>query len=149
MNTLIDTSVWSLALRKKAQDLSHADGALVAELAELVKEGRARILGVIRQELLSGIKTPEQYEKLRITLRSFPDETLETADYEFAAKNSNDCRAKGIAVSVVDAMLCAVSTTRDWPIFTTDPDFRSYASILSIQLHTPRPSGAKNTTAGG
>ena len=140
MNTLIDTSVWSLALRRKGQDLSPAEKILVAELAELVKEGRARILGVIRQELLSGIKTTEQHEKLRTTLRSFPDETLETPDYEFAAKNSNDCRAKGIAVSVVDAMICAVSSSRAWSILTADPDFKSYASVLSIKLHVPRPS---------
>ena len=140
MNTLIDTSVWSLALRRRAQDLSPAEKILVAELAELVKEGRARILGVIRQELLSGIKTIEQYEKLRATLRSFPDEALGTSDYEFAAKSGNDCRAKGIAVSVVDAMICAVSATRDWPIFTADPDFKNYASVLRIALHAPRPS---------
>ena len=96
------------------------------------------MLGVIRQELLSGIRTNEQFEKLRTTLRSFPDERLETADYEFAAKNSNNCRAKGIAVSIVDAMICAVSATRDWPIFTCDPDFRNYTSVLKIKLHNPR-----------
>jgi len=140
VNTLIDTSVWSLALRRRAQDLNAAERILVAELAELVKEGRARILGVIRQELLSGIKTTAQYEKLRTTLRSFPDECLDTPDYEFAAKNSNDCRAKGIAVSVVDAVICAVGTTRDWPIFTADPDFKNYATVLGIKLHAPRPS---------
>jgi predicted nucleic acid-binding protein len=138
VNTLVDTSIWSLALRRRAQDLSNAEKLLVRELAELVKEGRARMLGVIRQELLSGIKAPEQYEKLRTTLRSFPDEVVETTDYEFAAKSSNQCRAKGIAVSVVDAMICAISSTRDWPIFTADPDFKSYASVLSITLHTPR-----------
>ena len=138
MNTLVDTSIWSLALRRKTRDLSSPEKILVTELVELVKEGRARILGVIRQELLSGIKTPDQYEKLRTTLRSFPDEVLETSDYEFAAKSSNACRAKGIAVSVVDAMICAISATRDWPIFTTDPDFKNYAGVLGIKLHAPR-----------
>ena len=138
MNTLIDTSIWSLGLRRRVQDLNPAEKILVGELTELVKEGRARMLGVIRQELLSGIKTNEQFEKLRTTLRSFPDERLETVDYEFAAKNSNNCRAKGIAVSIVDAMICAVGATRDWPIFTCDPDFRNYASVLKIKLHNPR-----------
>lgn len=138
MNTLVDTSIWSLALRRKTRNLSSPEKILVTELVELVKEGRARILGVIRQELLSGIKTPDQYEKLRSTLRSFPDEVLETSDYEFAAKSSNACRAKGIAVSVVDAMICAISATRDWPIFTTDPDFKNYAGVLGIKLHAPR-----------
>ena len=138
MNTLVDTSIWSLALRRRAHDLSSAEKILVGELAELVKEGRARILGVIRQELLSGIKAPEQFEKLRTILRSFPDEVVETSDYELAAKSSNQCRSKGIAVSVVDAMICAISSSRDWPILTTDPDFRSYANVLPIKLHVPR-----------
>jgi predicted nucleic acid-binding protein len=138
VNTLVDTSIWSLALRRRAQDLSSAEQILVAELTELVKEGRARILGVIRQELLSGIKAPEQYERLRMTLRSFPDEAVGTSDYEFAAKSSKQCRSKGIAVSVVDALICAIGSTRDWPIFTADPDFKNYMNILRIKLHVPR-----------
>jgi predicted nucleic acid-binding protein len=138
VNILIDTSIWSLALRRRAHDLSGAEKTLVSELTEVVNEGRARILGVIRQELLSGIKAPEQYEKLRTMLRSFPDEAVETTDYEFAAKSSNQCRSKGIAVSVVDAMICAISSTRDWPILTADPDFKNYASVLRIKLHVPR-----------
>jgi predicted nucleic acid-binding protein len=138
VNVLVDTSVWSLALRRKAQDLSAAEKLLVDELTELIKEGRARILGVVRQELLSGIKTSDQYEKLRGILRSFPDESLNMSDYEAAAKASNVCRSKGLAVSVVDALICAVGVTRDWPIFTTDPDFRSYPTLLPIKLHIPR-----------
>jgi len=39
---------------------------------------------------------------------------------------------------VVDAMICAISATRDWPIFTTDPDFKNYAGVLGIKLHAPR-----------
>jgi predicted nucleic acid-binding protein len=119
-------------------DLSAPEKVLVRELSELIKEGRACILAVVRQELLSGIKTTEQFETLRITLRSFPDEPLDTADCEAAARASNVCRSKGVAVSVVDALICAVGTTRDWSIFTTDPDFRSYANFLPIRLHIPR-----------
>jgi predicted nucleic acid-binding protein len=138
VNALVDTSIWSLALRRKEQDLSAAEKLLVGELAELIKEGRARILGVVRQELLSGIKTTEQYERLRIALRAFPDEPLETPDYEIAAKASNQCRSKGLAISPVDALICAVSAARGWSIFTTDPDFGGYASLLPIKLHAPR-----------
>jgi hypothetical protein len=138
LNALVDTSVWSLALRRRAEDLSETEGLLVAELSELIREGRACMLGLIRQELLSGIKTTEQYEKLRSTLRAFPDETLGTTDYEAAAKASNTCRSKGIAVSVVDALICAVALARDWSIFTTDPDFRKYRAILPIKQHAPR-----------
>jgi predicted nucleic acid-binding protein len=138
MNVLVDTSLWSLALRRKAQDLSTREASLVNELGELIREGRTRILGLIRQELLSGIKTSEQYEKLRVTLRAFEDESVDTSDYEAAAKASNQCRSKGVAVSVVDALLCAIGSERNWPIFTTDPDFSNYANVLPIKLHAPR-----------
>jgi predicted nucleic acid-binding protein len=81
------------------------------------------MIGLVRQELLSGIKTTEQYEKLRLHLRSFPDEVVDTSDYEEAAKAGNRCRAKGVVVSIVDILLCAVATKRLWTIFTADPDF--------------------------
>jgi len=138
VNVLVDTSIWSLALRRKARDLNPIERAAVAELTNLIQEGRARIMGVIRQELLSGIKTPSQYEKLRDVLRSFPDEPVTTADYEAAAKAGNDCRARGVAVSVSDILICAIAIARDWSIFSADPDFQSYARILPLKLHPPR-----------
>ena len=135
MNTLIDTSVLSLALRRKPLDLSAVERSVVAELAEVIREGRGRIIGPVRQELLSGIKDPAQYEKLRHTLRAFPDEAISTSDYESAAEVGNDCRAKGIVVSTVDILICAIALARGWSIFTTDPDFENYARVLSIRLH--------------
>jgi predicted nucleic acid-binding protein len=138
VNALVDTSVWSLALRRKPQDLSAVERGLVGELAELIKEGRGCIIGPVRQEVLSGIKSPEQYEKLRLTLRAFPDEPIDTKDYEAAAKAGNDCRSKGVAVSVVDILICAVALARRWSVFTTDPDFKDYATVLPIKLHSPR-----------
>lgn len=138
MNALIDTSVFSLALRRKNETLSTNERLLVAELSELIREGRARMIGLIRQELLSGIKATEQYEKLRLHLRSFPDEVIDTSDYEEAAKVGNRCRAKGVAVSIVDILLCAVAIKRRWAIFTSDPDFSNYAKVLPLRIHTPR-----------
>ena len=138
MKALVDTSVWSLALRRRSEVLNSVEKSVVAELTELIREGRAGIIGLIRQELLSGIRNAEQYDKLRIHLRSFPDEPVDIADYEDAAKAGNQCRARGIAVSVVDALLCAVAMKRGWTIFTTDPDFASYATVLPLKLHRPR-----------
>jgi predicted nucleic acid-binding protein len=138
VNVLVDTSIWSVALRRKAHDLNPVERAAVAELTNLIQEGRARIIGLVRQELLSGVKTSSQYEKLRAVLRSFPDEPIATADYETAAKAGNDCRARGVAVSVADILICAIAIARDWSIFATDPDFKSYARILPLKLHTPR-----------
>ena len=138
MNVLIDTSVWSLALRRKNESLKTNERFLVAELSELIREGRARMIGFVRQELLSGIKATEQYEKLRLHLRSFPDEVVDTSDYEEAAKAGNRCRAKGVVVSIVDILLCAVANKRLWTIFTTDPDFSNYAKVLPLRIHAPR-----------
>lgn len=138
MNVLVDTSVWSLALRRKAQNLNAAEAAVVAELSQLIREGRARLIGLVRQELLSGTRDAGQYEKLRNTLRAFPDDEADLADYEAAAKAGNACRAKGIAVSVADMLICALAKGREWAVFTTDPDFKKYAKVLPIQLHIPR-----------
>jgi predicted nucleic acid-binding protein len=138
MNTLVDTSVWSLALRRQPKDVSAAERQVVSELADLTREGSTRIIGLIRQELLSGIRTTAQYEKLRIALRAFPDEPIDTSDYELAAGVGNACRARGIAASVVDALICQVALSRKWSIFTTDPDFEDYARVLPIKLHKPR-----------
>ena len=143
MNALVDTSVWSLALRRKPRDLTATEQLVVDELADLTREGRARVIGLIRQELLSGIKTAAQYEKLRVALRAFPDEAIETSDFEAAAKASNECRSRGIAAPVVDALICHVALSRHWGIFTIDPDFRAYAKVLPIKLHAPRASNEK------
>jgi predicted nucleic acid-binding protein len=138
MNVLIDTSVWSLALRRKHETLAGNERLLVMELSELIREGRAKVIGLVRQELLSGIKSNEQYEKLRLYLRAFSDELLDTFDYEDAAKAGNRCRAKGIVVSIVDVLLCAVTVRRGWSIFTTDPDFSHYGRVLPLAIHVPR-----------
>lgn len=143
MNTLVDTSVWSLALRRQPRDLTADEISVVTELADLTREGRARIIGLIRQELLSGIRTPAQYEKLRVALRAFPDEPIATSDYEGAAGASNTCRARGIAASLVDVLICQIAMSREWNIFTTDPEFKNYAKALPLKLHAPRRTGGK------
>jgi hypothetical protein len=111
---------------------------MVAELSELIREGRARLIGLVRQELLSGIKTAEHYEKLRLHLRFFPDEPVETIDYENAARAGNQCRGKGVAVSIVVVLLCAVAIKREWAIFSADPDLMHCAEVLPISIHGSR-----------
>jgi predicted nucleic acid-binding protein len=135
VHVLVDTSVWSLALRRKPRDLAPAEAAIAAELSELVTAGRARLIGVVRQELLSGIKTPEQYERLRKALRAYSDEAINVDDFEAAAKASNDCRVQGISGSAVDFLICAMALRREWAIFSTDPDFQRYAKALPLKMH--------------
>jgi len=134
MIVLVDTPVWSLALRRKPADLNPQERQLIASLAELVREGRVQLLGPVRQELLSGIREEAQFRKLRDYLRAFPEQPLEAADYEEAAHMNNRCRARGVAGSAIDFLICAAAHRRGWSIFTTDHDFQNYASVLPLRL---------------
>ncbi len=135
MMVLVDTPVWSLALRRRPGHLSGSQQSLANALAELIRDGRAQMLGPIRQELLSGIREETQFKKIRDYLRAFREPMLETEDYEDAARMSNQCRSCGIAGSVVDFLICAAAHRRGWEILTTDRDFQNYASVLPLRLH--------------
>jgi predicted nucleic acid-binding protein len=134
VNVLVDTSVWSLALRRRRL----TEAPETSELAELVKEGRVSLLGPVRQELLSGVAEEKQYAVLRDHLRAFPDVELEPADYEEAATFFNKCRARGVQGSNTDFLMCAAAARRHLAILTTDVDFRHFAKLLPIRLHEPR-----------
>ncbi|MBI1739536.1 MAG: PIN domain-containing protein [Acidobacteriales bacterium] len=134
MIVLVDTPVWSLALRRRPQHLSEPEQNLTKALAELIREGRVQMLGPIRQELLSGIREEAQFKKLRDYLRAFDEPPLEVADYEEAARMNNQCRTRGIAGSAIDFLVCAAAHRRGWAIFTTDQDFQNYASVLPLHL---------------
>ena len=134
MNVLVDTSVWSLALRRDAGKLSAFEHAIRRDLADLTVDIRARMVGPIRQELLSGVRNAAQFRALRDNLREFQDEPVAVEDWEAAAESNNLCRAAGISGSAVDFLLCAVAIRRNWEIFTTDNDFQHYARVLPVRL---------------
>lgn len=134
MNVLVDTSVWSLAFRRPSAKLNPQQRRTCKLLEEVVSDGRAELLGMVRQELLSGIRESAQFERLRRALLAFPDVSLAVEDYEEAARMSNLCRANGIAGSGVDYLICAVAIRRGWFIFTFDHDFERYAAYLPLKL---------------
>ena len=136
MMVLVDTPVWSLALRRKPEHLNPRERQLTETLAELVREGRVQLLGPVRQELLSGIREEAQFRKLRDYLRAFPEHPLEAEDYEEAAHMNNRCRTRGIAGSAIDFLICAAAHRRGWSILTSDRDFQNYASVLPLRLHS-------------
>ena len=135
MIVIVDTPVWSLVLRRRPGNSSASEQSLTKALTELIREGRAEILGPIRQELLSGIREEAQFEKIRRDLRAFQEPLLEAADYEEAARMSNQCRARGISGSAVDFLICAAAHHHKRAIFTTDRDFQRYASVLALRLY--------------
>lgn len=135
MKVLVDTSVWSLALRRRKR--AEVDPN-TSELIKLIGEGQVMFLGAIRQEILSGIKEPGTFERLREHLRAFPDIAVTSDDHEEAASAFNRCKAKGIQGSNTDFLICAVAIRRDLSIFTTDRDFTHFAKALPITLHAVR-----------
>jgi predicted nucleic acid-binding protein len=136
MKVLVDTSVWSLALRRpKNAALSPEQQIVVTALADLMRDGRAVMIGAIRQELLSGIKTQAGFDALKNTLTAFEDVPLTMADYEKAAEVFNTCRANGVQCSSTDFLICAVSINHQLPIFSVDNDFLNYQKHLPVLLH--------------
>jgi predicted nucleic acid-binding protein len=139
---LVDTSVWSLALRRRPEHLSPPEQLLVAEWSELVREGRVQMIGPIRQELLSGLRHKQQFALLEERLSVFPDTPIETADYLEAARFFNLLQAGGVTGTPIDLLICAVAHRREWAIFALDTDFERYARILPLRLHR-RPSARR------
>jgi predicted nucleic acid-binding protein len=128
---IVDTCIWSLALRGKTP----RDREVTNELTSLIKENRAKIIGLIRQEILSGYSDLARYEKLKNKLRAFPNERIINIDYESAAEYSNICRRKGVQGSHTDFLICAVAIRLKMQIYTSDKDFSHYSKHLSISLY--------------
>ena len=139
MQVLVDTSVWSLALRRATTAAAKAvadasQQAVVSVLRDLIADGRASMLGAIRQELLSGIKSAELFGTLLAALKGFEDVALVQTDYELAAEFFNTCRIKGVLGSNTDFLICAAASARKLTILTTDQDFVRYGKHLPIDL---------------
>lgn len=131
MKVVVDTSVWSLALRRDKQSIF----APAQELRQLIQDHRVQMIGPIRQEILSGIRSEAQFSKLRKHLESFPDLPILTDDYVQAAKLFNLCRSKGIQGSNTDFLICAVAVRNKFSIFTTDKGFELFSKHIKIILH--------------
>ena len=140
MSVLVDSSVWSLSLRRRQLPEHPA----VQELRELIGEAQAHLVGAVRQEILSGIREISQLERLRDRLREFPDLPVTLADHERAAELFNTCRSRGVQGSNTDFLLCAVAERYGMPILTTDEDFPLFARHIPIDLHPVRDRASSN-----
>ena len=136
MKVLVDTSIWSLALRRSGTR-SMDDQFQVRELTDLLNDVKVVMIGPIRQELLSGISSPVQYDALKEKLQAFEDLPLPREYYERAAKFYNICRRAGVQGSPIDLLICATAAEAGIEIFSSDKDFILYAKHLPIILHQP------------
>jgi len=131
MRVIVDTSIWSLALRRNTPD-NAID--IINDFRDLIADGRVVLLGAIRQEILSGIRHLEQFVRLRDYLRAFPDLEMNMADYELAAEFFNTCRSNGVQGSNTDFLICAAAVNHGYSIFTTDKDFENFQTYIHIML---------------
>jgi hypothetical protein len=134
MIVIVDTCIWSLALRRQRDILS----PVALELESLIKQFRVQMIGPIRQEVLSGIRSKSQFNSVKKRLENFPDLPIITEDYERAAEFFNLCRVRGVQGSNTDFLICAVATRNKFSLYTTDKDFHSFSKYIRLKLHQPK-----------
>jgi len=128
---LVDTSVWSLALRRKKGTSSKAANLL----KEYIETGEyICLIGIILQEILSGVTSNARFLELEDHLAAFPLVPVEREDYIEAAHLRNDCRKKGVQVGTIDALIAAACIKNDLLLLSTDKDFQLIANNSQLKL---------------
>lgn len=133
MKILVDTSVWSLALRaKKPHHVSE-----VQILARMIQGSMDIVLlGIILQELLQGIKQEAQFKKLLKAMDAFPLLEPTREDYVDAARLTNHCRSRGIQASTVDFLIATMAIRYNCQLLSCDRDFTYIAQYSDLKLIT-------------
>jgi len=134
VKVLVDTDVWSEALRKKKGGESNFS----LELVDLIQEGRLEIIGPIKMEVLSGIREAETFDAFSEKLSAFSDRSMDSSIYVVAARFYNLCRRKGIQGSNTDFQICACSVQWNIPILSKDKDYELYKKHIPIDIIQPR-----------
>ncbi len=132
MKVLVDTCIWSHALRSRKPEYE----VLVKSLETLIAEQRVLIIGAIRQEVLSGYSDHNKFEILKAKLNYFENTPTLDEDYITAARFYNECRQKGVQGSHIDLLICAVAVRLNASILTSDKDFGFYQQYLPISLYS-------------
>lgn len=131
MSLFVDTSVWSLALRRD-------EGDTRAEVRRLrtALEQSARVVttGLVLQELLQGFQGPKAKEQIVERLSALPFLVPEREDHVEAAELRNLCRRKGVQVATVDALVAQLCIRHEMELLTTDNDFRRIAQHAALVL---------------
>jgi hypothetical protein len=131
LSVLIDSCVWSQALRRKVV----LETSVLEELLRLLSDEPISVPGIVRMEVLSGIASQQRFRQVREELGKFPMLRTSGADYDLAAEYFNKCMAGGVQPTTVDMLITALAVRRKMRVFTTDHDFLHYAKHLPVKLH--------------
>lgn len=131
MSILVDTSVWSLALRR--------DGVItsphVTRLATGLRDGEALfVTGLILQELLQGLAGPRAKEAILIQFQNLPVLTPTLDDHIAAAELRNSARRRGVQVGTIDALLAQIVIRHDFSILSADRDFERLSALSPLRV---------------
>ena len=131
MTIFVDTSVWSLALRRDIVERRPE----VDALQFAILEGDPLVTtGLVVQELLQGIGTPKSRALVLARLSSLPCLQAEREDHVDAASLRNECRRHGVQLGTVDALLAQLCVRHRLTMLTTDQDFVSAAPHCGLRL---------------
>jgi predicted nucleic acid-binding protein len=129
VKVLVDTPIWSYALRTLHKEYQNE----IDQLASLIRDQRALIIGPIRQEILSGYSDLRKFKKLKEKLSFFENTPILDTDYESAADLCNHCRKKGVQGSHIDFLICAVAERMmDYTLYNRAMGFTSLDSGGSL-----------------
>jgi predicted nucleic acid-binding protein len=131
VSILVDTSVWSLALRRD----SPADLPEVGALAHALETGDLVVTtGLVLQEILQGFSGPQAREAILDRFNALPFLIPDRTDYIDAATLRNECRRKGIQVGTIDALLATLCIHHGLKMLSTDADFRLIAQVAPLAV---------------
>ncbi len=131
MSLFVDTSVWSLALRRDAP----AEVPEVRHLTETLETGEAVLVtGLVLQELLQGFSGPKSRQVIIDRFSVLPLVSPDRRDHIEAAELRNTCRRAGFQIGTIDALLAQLCVRHDLTLLTTDKDFDGVAARFDLRL---------------
>lgn len=131
MTLLVDTSVWSLALRRDGT----VDAPQVNALRAALAGGEAIVTaGLILQELLQGFAGPRACRQIIERFSALPLLTPDRQDYVDAADLRNLCRRSGVQLGTIDALLAQLCIRHSLTLLTTDNDFVGAARHCDLSV---------------
>lgn len=135
MSLLVDTSVWSLALRRDADQTAPE---LTALRDALLGADQVFTTGLILQELLQGFSGPKARALIVARLSALAFLQPDREDHIEAAEVRNACRRRGVQVGTVDALLIQLCRRYDLLLLSTDQDFYAAAKHVELRLWIAR-----------
>ena len=130
----MDTSVWSLALRRDAAEAS----AHVAALSHALASGEPILTtGLVLQELLQGFAGPKASAQILRRFSALPLLVPDRDDHVQAAALRNTCRRAGIQLGTIDALLAQLCIRHDLTLLSADRDFEQVGGRAPLRLWRP------------